>query len=116
MGVFRRVSEPEAWDYATIYSPVGVAREVARRHYWLNDEDETVGLVVCRIRADGLVDLRVNPLLVTVSAKSGVWIHARNLRSKLVADTYAALACESVEVKGMATCTHLRCVNVDLVA
>lgn len=116
MGVFRRASEPEAWDYATIYTPKGVAREVAQRYCWPNDEDEIVGLVVCHIREDGLMDMRVNPVFVTVSAKSGVWLYARNLRSKLVGDTYVALECEGVKVKGMATCTHFRGIPVDFVA
>ena len=115
MAVFRRSDEPKAWDYATCYSPKGVADEIARRWCWPDDEGETVGLFVVRFRRCGLVDPRVNPVLVT--CRDGeVWLWARDTRSKLVGDTYAALASAGIKVRGIGQVTHLRLINVDWLA
>lgn len=117
MANLRRVADDPktAWDYCTIYSPKGAADEIVSRWCWPNDEDETVGLLVLRIRRDGMVDLRVNPVLVTWR-DGECWLWARDLRSKLVGDTYAALEFAGIVIRGQGQVTHLRKVNVDWLA
>lgn len=115
MGVFRRSDNPHAWDYCTVYAPKGVVDELSKSSWWPTESGETVGLLVARIKRDGMVDMRVNPVLVTWR-DGECWLWARDLRSKLAGDTYAALECAGIVIRGRGQVTHLRNVTVDWVA